>query len=57
MGNLDFDTIPVEDSVRLEAPFLEKEVIEALGGTEGNKALDPNGFSIAFFQHCWVLLK
>ena len=50
MDHLDFDSICEEDSVRLEAPFSEKEVVEALGSMAGDKAPGPDGFSIAFLK-------
>ena len=57
MDNLEFDTIIVEDSGRLEAPFSEEEVIAALGEMAGDKAPGPDGFSIAFFQQCWKVIR
>lgn len=41
----------------LEQPFLEEEVVAALRGTDGDKALVPDGFFMAFFQHCWEGLR
>ena len=57
MDNLEFDVISMEDSSRLEVPFSEEEVVAALGEMAGDKAPGPDGFSIAFFQHCWAVVK
>jgi hypothetical protein len=38
-------------------PFEEKEVWEVVKGMEGDKAPSPNGFTIAFFQACWGVVK
>ena len=37
----------------LESPFTEEEVLSALGEFSGDKALGPNGFSMAFLQSSW----
>ncbi|RVW26742.1 hypothetical protein CK203_108376 [Vitis vinifera] len=41
----------------LEAPFSEEEVLFALSARSGDKAPDPNGFSMAFWQASWDFLK
>ena len=35
----------------------KEEVLEALKEAEGDKALGPNSFTIAFFQKCWSVLE
>ena len=30
---------------------------DVIFGMDGNKALGPDGFSLAFFQACWEVLK
>ena len=41
----------------METPFFEEEVLVALSNLSGDKALGPNGFSLAFWQHCWDFVK
>jgi hypothetical protein len=41
----------------LEFPFEEKEVLEVVKGMNRDKAPGPDGFSIAFFQDCWDVIK
>ena len=57
VDNLHFDTISLEDSIRLESPCSEKEVVEALETMAGDKAPGPDGFSLAFFKFCWQVVK
>jgi hypothetical protein len=41
----------------LENPFEEKEVREVIKGMDRDKAPGPDGFSMAFFQDCWEVIK
>jgi hypothetical protein len=41
----------------LKRPFQEKEVHQALLSMDGDKASGPDGFTIAFFQSCWAIVK
>lgn len=41
----------------LERLFEETEVLEVAKGMNSNKASDPNGFTMAFFQPCWDVIK
>lgn len=41
----------------LERPFLLEEIKTAVFSTAPDKAPGPDGFSMAFFQHCWDILK
>ena len=41
----------------MEDPFLEEEVVDALGTLAGDKAPGPDGFTMAFFKHCWEVVK
>jgi hypothetical protein len=41
----------------LEAPFEEREVMEVVKGMYRHKAYGPDGFSMAFFQDCWKVIK
>ena len=37
----------------LERDFTKEGILEALHDKDGDKALDPNEYTIAFFKHCW----
>ncbi|XP_028054720.1 uncharacterized protein LOC114258913 [Camellia sinensis] len=41
----------------LEAEFTEEEVSHVIKSCEGNKALGPDGFNLAFFKKCWGIVK
>ncbi|XP_057475899.1 uncharacterized protein LOC130763884 [Actinidia eriantha] len=41
----------------LESPFGEGEVSEVVMNLGGDKAPSPDGFSVAYLQHCWTVLK
>ncbi|XP_058784217.1 uncharacterized protein LOC131658988 [Vicia villosa] len=45
------------DSLEIECPFSMEELKEALWECDGNKSLEPDGFSIEFFKSFWLLLK
>ncbi|RVW45049.1 rRNA-processing protein UTP23-like [Vitis vinifera] len=51
LNNLEFDSIGVEEAVRLE------EMFSALSVLNGDKAPGPDGFSFAFWQFCWDFVK
>jgi hypothetical protein len=57
LDDLEFDSLSAGEASSLEAPFLEKEVKDVIFGMDGNKAPGPDGFSMAFFQACWEVLK
>ena len=46
----------IERSI-LEREFEKEEIIEALMEAECDKALGPDGFTMAFFQKCWSVLE
>ena len=50
---LEFDRIGDMESVWLEQKFERKEILQVVSELEGDKALGPDGFTIAFYQHCW----
>jgi hypothetical protein len=52
-----FESLSKDEAASLEAPFLEKEVKDVIFGMDGDKAPGPDGFSLAFFQACWEVLK
>ena len=41
----------------LERPFEETEIYEVIKEFNGDKSPSPDGFSMAFFQACWGILK
>jgi hypothetical protein len=55
--SLAFDSIDEEKATWLEKPFEESEVIEVLRGINSDKVLGPDGFTMAFFQACWDVIK
>jgi hypothetical protein len=57
MDNQDFLSIDVEEKNWLERDFEEKEVWELVKGMEGDKAPGLDGYTMAFFQACWVVVK
>ena len=57
MDNLEFDVLNAEEVSSLEDPFEEKEVREVIKGMDRDKALGLDGFSWAFFQDCWDVVK
>ena len=56
MDDLEFESFFEDEATSIEAHFLEKEVKDVIFGME-NKAPGPDGFSLAFFQACWEVLK
>ena len=49
---LEFACLDETERSMLEREFEKEEIIEALMEAEGDKALGPNGFYMAFFQKC-----
>ena len=54
---MEFGRISEEDALWLDRPFEEEEVFGVVSGFNGDKLPGPDGFSIAFFQSCWSILK
>jgi hypothetical protein len=54
---LSFLSIDEEESIWLERAFEEKEVWDVIRNLNGDKVPGPNGFTMAFFQKCWDILK
>ena len=54
---LDWSPISAESAFRLDSPFTEEEISKAIFQLYGNKALGPNGFTIAVLQDCWDVIK
>jgi hypothetical protein len=57
VDGLSFSSIDAEESNWLEWEFEEQEVWEVVRNLNGDKAPGPDGFTMAFFQKCWVVLK
>jgi hypothetical protein len=56
LDGLDFSSIDEEDNIVLDKPFTE-EVLGVLKDMAGDKAPGPDGYSMAFFQRCWDIVK
>jgi hypothetical protein len=54
LDDLAFDSLDAVGASSLELHFQEREVVK---GMNKDKALGPDGFSIAFFQDCWDVIK
>ncbi|RVW37600.1 hypothetical protein CK203_073990 [Vitis vinifera] len=57
ISGLSFARLEAVERARLEEPFSELEVFEALKDFSGDKAPGPNGFSMAFWQSSWGFAK
>jgi hypothetical protein len=57
MENQAFSSIDEEEKMWMERDFEEVEVWEVVKGMDGDKALGPDGFTMAFFQSCWAVVK
>jgi hypothetical protein len=57
LDNLAFDSLDEDKASSLELRFEEREVFEVVKSMHRGKALGPDGFSMAFFQDCWDVLK
>ncbi|KAL6337824.1 hypothetical protein AAG906_002289 [Vitis piasezkii] len=54
---VDFDSLPNIDSKALEIPFSKEKVLVASSSLSRDKAPSPDGFSMAFWQFCWKVVK
>jgi hypothetical protein len=57
LDDLVFRSLGDVEASSLETPFEEREVMEVVKGMNRDKAPGPDGFSMAFFQDCWDVLK
>jgi hypothetical protein len=53
---LNFDVISLEERDMLEKNFETEEGVQVVKDLQGDKALGPDGFTIAFFQQCWSVI-
>ena len=54
---LQLEQISQQEAENLEHPFSEDEIHSALMEMNGDKAPGPDGFTMAFWQSCWVFVK
>ena len=57
MEGLEFDQIGESERGWLERRFEKDEILSVVRDMEGDKAPSPDGFSIAFFHHCWRVVE
>ena len=57
MEGLEFDHIEGLERDWLERRFEQEEVLRVVKEMEGDKALGPNGFSLAFYQYYWKVVE
>ncbi|RVW77224.1 Transposon TX1 uncharacterized 149 kDa protein [Vitis vinifera] len=54
---LDWSLISEESALRLDSPFHRRRDSKAIFQLDRDKALGPDGFTIAVFQECWDVIK
>ena len=54
---LEFDQIEGLERDWLDRRFEQEEVLQAVKELEGDKTPSPDGFSLAFFHHCWGVVE
>jgi hypothetical protein len=57
LDGIQFSALSEEDAMWLERPFDENEIVDVVKGFNGDKAPGPDGFSLAFFQQCWSVVR
>ena len=57
MKGLEFDQIGEVERGWLERSFEKDEILSVVRDMEGDKAPGPDGFSMAFFHHCWRVVE
>ena len=57
MNKLDFACIGKDDRLSLERYFSKEEVSHVLVEMEGDKAPGLDGFIMAFFHKCWMVVE
>lgn len=57
MDGLEFARIEEAERLELERDFSKEEVVKVLHEMEGDKAPGSDGFTMAFFQKCWSVVK
>ena len=54
---LEFDYIGDTERVWLERKFAREEILQVVNDLEGDKALVLDGFTMAFYHHCWRVVE
>ena len=54
---LEFNQIEGLERDWLERRFENEEIFRVVKELEGDKASGPDGFSMAFYRHCWGVVK
>ena len=57
MEGLEFGRIGDVERVWLERKFEREEILQVVYDLEGDKALGPDGFTMAFYHHCWRVVE
>ena len=57
MEGLEFDRIGDMERVSLERKFEREEILQVVKELERDKAPGPDGFSMAFYHHCWRVVE
>ncbi|RVW16573.1 hypothetical protein CK203_069386 [Vitis vinifera] len=57
IGGLNLNQISQQEADTLERPFMEEEIHSALMDMRGDKALGPDGFTVACWQFYWEFVK
>ena len=57
VDGIEFDSVDASTRDMLERPFDGEEVFQVIQNLKGDKAPDPDGFTIAFFQKCWRVVE
>jgi hypothetical protein len=57
LDGLAFESIDEEKASWLKRPFKESEVFAVVKGMNNENAPSPDGFTMAFFQVCWGVVK
>ena len=57
LDGMQFERLGEQQAARLEEPFSEEEVFEALMDLSGEKGPGPDGFPMAFWQLSWEFVK
>ena len=57
MEGLSFSKLEDQEEVRLEKPFTKEEVFFALHELNGERAPGSNGYTVAFWQFSWEMVK
>lgn len=45
-----------EENNLFQAPFEKQEILESIKACADDKAPGPEGYSMAFFSHCWEII-